>query len=72
VYVVQEGDNLFDIARYELGKATRWTDIVELNREALGANLDDLNYLTPGMKLILPQDRRAGQLTRNPGSLYQR
>lgn len=72
VYVVQEGDNLFDIARYELGKATRWTEIVDLNREALGANLDDLNYLTPGMKLFLPQDRGAGQLTRNPGSLYQR
>jgi nucleoid-associated protein YgaU len=72
VYMVQEGDNLFDIARHELGKATRWTEIVDLNREVLGASLEDLNYLTPGMKLILPQDRSAGELTRRPGSLYQR
>jgi nucleoid-associated protein YgaU len=72
VYVVQEGDNLFDIARYELGKPTRWTEIVDLNREVLGPSLQDLNYLTPGMKLLLPQDRPAGELSRRPGSLYQR
>jgi nucleoid-associated protein YgaU len=72
VYVVQEGDNLFDIARYELGKPTRWTEIVDLNREVLGPNLQDLNYLIPGMKLILPQNQPAGELSRRPGSLYQR
>ena len=72
VYVVQEGDNLFDIARCELGKPTRWTEIVDLNREALGPGLADLNYLTPGMKLILPNEQPAGQLSRRPGSLYQR
>ena len=26
VYVVEEGDTLFDIARYELGKASRWAE----------------------------------------------
>ena len=72
VYLVQEGDNLFDIARHELGKATRWTEIVDLNRQVLGADLEDLNYLTPGMKLILPKDQPAGELTRRAGSLYQR
>ena len=51
VYVVEEGDTLFDIARYELGKASRWADIYNLNRDVLGK---DYNYLTPGMQLVLP------------------
>ena len=50
-YQVQEGDTLFDIARNELGKASRWGEIYELNREALGKDFD---YLTPGMRLTLP------------------
>jgi len=52
VYVVQEGDNLFNIAKYELGKAARWVEIYELNRELLGTQVD---RLTPGMKLTLPE-----------------
>lgn len=74
VYVVQQGDNLFDIARYELGKATRWTEIVDLNHQLLGADLNELNYLTPGMRLILPDDRQrpAANVARQPGSAYQR
>ena len=51
VYVVEEGDTLFDIARYELGKASRWTEIYELNRDALG---EDFDYLQPGTELALP------------------
>jgi nucleoid-associated protein YgaU len=50
-YVVQEGDTLSSIARNELGKVSRWADIYQLNREALGKDYD---YLTPGMKLALP------------------
>jgi nucleoid-associated protein YgaU len=50
-YEVQEGDTLFDIARHELGKASRWSEIYDLNREALGKDFD---YLTPGMQLVLP------------------
>ncbi|HEV3138380.1 MAG TPA: LysM peptidoglycan-binding domain-containing protein, partial [Pirellulales bacterium] len=45
VYVVEEGDTLFDIARYELGKASRWAEIYDLNRDALG---EDFDYLQPG------------------------
>ncbi len=67
IYLVQEGDNLFNIARYELGGATRWTEIVNLNKERLGQNLDDLNYLTPGMKLVLPDDRPAVNVGQQPG-----
>ncbi len=57
VYVVQEGDNLYDIARWELGKVTRWPEIYDLNRDALG---NDPDHLTPGMRLILPGDRPGG------------
>ena len=45
LYVVQEGDTLFDIARYELGKASRWAEIYDLNRNQLGSDYD---YLRAG------------------------
>ncbi len=41
-YTVAEGDTLFNIARYELGKASRWVEIYELNSDLLGK---DINYL---------------------------
>ncbi len=72
-YTVEEGDTLFDIARYELGKASRWVEIYQLNRDVLG---DDHDYLTPGLKLALPNNARADSITRRPdassGSYYQR
>jgi hypothetical protein len=46
-----EGDTVFDIARRELGRASRWVEIYELNRAALGK---DLNRLAPGTQLTLP------------------
>jgi nucleoid-associated protein YgaU len=52
IYVVQEGDTLYDIARYELGKASRWGEIYELNKDRLGKQFD---YLSPGMQLVLPE-----------------
>lgn len=51
-YTVREGDTLFDIARRQLGKASRWNEIYELNRAALGENLENLR---PGMQIQLPQ-----------------
>lgn len=70
-YTVEEGDTLFDIARYELGKASRWSEIHELNRDVLG---DDYDLLTPGMKLLLPDDGNSPEsVTRIPdaGSVYR-
>ena len=64
-YVVQEGDTLFDIARYELGKASRWPEIVELNRAVLG---DDHDYLSPGQRLALPDDGPVDTVTGRPGT----
>ena len=56
-YTVTEGDTLFTIARYELGKASRWAEIYDLNRDLLGK---DFNYLTPGMTLMLPDGDKDG------------
>jgi len=64
-YKVEEGDTLFDIARYELGKASRWVEIHELNRDALGKDFD---YLTPGMELVLPSNRKPEIVTERPGT----
>jgi nucleoid-associated protein YgaU len=62
-YIVEEGDTLFDIARYELGKASRWVEIYELNRDLLG---DDHDYLTAGLRLTLPSDQPAARITTRP------
>jgi nucleoid-associated protein YgaU len=60
-YVVQEGDTLSSIARNELGKVSRWAEIYQLNREALGKDYD---YLAPGMRLVLPiRDSQSGDRT---------
>ena len=50
-YTVEPGETLFDVARYELGNAARWTELYELNRETLGSDLD---LLSAGTKLTLP------------------
>lgn len=75
-YVVEAGDTLFDIARYELGKAELWATIYRMNRDVL---TDDLNYLRPGTVLYLPdnggapqEDIRPDSVTRRPGSSVQR
>jgi nucleoid-associated protein YgaU len=71
VYVVQEGDTLFDIARYELGKAARWAEIYQLNRDRLGTDFD---YLTPGLELVMPakvvaSDQPVGTMTQRSGAM---
>jgi len=65
IYVVEEGDTLFDIARYELGKASRWGEIHAINRQVLGK---DYNYLVPGTKLTLPGETSADTITSRPGN----
>ncbi len=69
VYVVAEGDTLFDIARYELGKASRWAEIYKLNRDVLG---EDFDYLRPGTELVMPPPSGpAAEVSRAGGSRYQ-
>ncbi len=57
-YTVAEGDTLYDIARYELGDSSRWTEILDINRNTLQGDFD---YLVPGMKLTIPGGTAAGQ-----------
>ena len=75
-YVVVEGDTLSDIAKFELGKRSRWGEIYELNRDRLGDNYD---YLVPGTELVLPEKElvpgprnQNNNLTTRPGSMYRR
>ena len=70
VYIVEEGDTLFDIARYELGKASRWAEIYGLNRDTLG---DDFDYLQPGTELVMPaKNPAADSFTRQRDTGIQR
>jgi nucleoid-associated protein YgaU len=68
-YTVVEGDTLFNIARYELGKASRWAEIYDLNRDVLGK---DFNYLTPGTQLTLPDGEKSDTLAQPPSNTYRR
>jgi nucleoid-associated protein YgaU len=62
---VAEGDSLFDIARSELGKASRWVEIYDLNADVLGKDIDSL---TPGIRIVLPDDnvQQGDSLRRHP------
>jgi nucleoid-associated protein YgaU len=68
-YTVAEGDTLFNIARYELGKASRWAEIYDLNREVLGK---DFNYLTPGTQLAMPEGEKSDVIAQPLESGYRR
>ncbi len=68
-YLVEEGDTLFDIARFELGKAARWVELYELNKELIGA---DFNHLRPGTQLTLPAEGQDDSFTRKPATSLKR
>jgi nucleoid-associated protein YgaU len=74
IYTVEQGDTLMDIARRQLGKASRWAEILELNRDKLG---EDHDYLLPGMQLALPEPSagprgRSDSVAERPGLDYRR
>jgi nucleoid-associated protein YgaU len=50
VYVVQSGDSLSKIAKEELGDASRWPEIFELNKD----KIKDPNLIRPGQELKMP------------------
>ena len=52
-YVVQNGETLSEIARTQLGSASRWPEIYRLNRETLR---DQFDILDPGTRLKLPEN----------------
>ena len=68
-YTVVEGDTLFNIARYELGKASRWAEIYDLNRDVLGK---DFHYLTPGAQLVMPEGKKTDVIAEPRSNVYRR
>ncbi|MCL2119211.1 MAG: hypothetical protein FWH27_12370 [Planctomycetaceae bacterium] len=51
VYIVQPGDNIYKIAKQELGNVRRYREIYDLNRDRIPIGQDTL---TAGMELLLP------------------
>jgi nucleoid-associated protein YgaU len=52
-YTVQHGDNLWDIARKNLGDGSRWGEIYKLNSDVIGNNPD---LIHTGIELKMPGD----------------
>ena len=65
IYSVADGDTLYEIARRELGEASRWGEIYQLNHDQLG---NDFGYLRPGARLLLPADSGATSMAREPSA----
>jgi nucleoid-associated protein YgaU len=63
MYVVQSGDTLYDIARRELGKPSRWREIYDLNKDLISKQWLDLS---PGTQILLP-DAGPGSVSQRPG-----
>ena len=55
-YVVREGDSFYRIAVRELGSGSRWPEIFELNKDAVGGKPECLRL---GQVLVLPSDKPA-------------
>lgn len=53
---VQQGDNLYRIARRELGEAGRWEELKAFNQDVLKGKSD----LVPGMQLRIPVESGTG------------
>lgn len=47
-YIVQPGDNLWDISRHQFGDGSRWTEIYQNNQSVIG---DNPNLIHPGQQL---------------------
>jgi len=50
-YTVQPGDNLWDIAKRNLGDGSRWGEIYKMNADVIGQNADMIH---PGTSLHMP------------------
>jgi nucleoid-associated protein YgaU len=56
LYQIKPNENLFGIARNELLQASRYLEILELNRARLPVNTNHLSPLPAGMVIEIPQD----------------
>jgi hypothetical protein len=61
LYTVREGETIYDIARHELGRVARWKEIVALNQESIG---EDIEAIEPGLRIRLPDERHGASVAR--------
>lgn len=54
-HTTRSGETLFDIARQQLGQASRYLEIFELNRFRIPDQVTHLTPLKPGLRLLLPE-----------------
>lgn len=54
IYETQGGETLYDIAREQLGQASRYLELLKINEEWLESDIDHLTRLPSGIRLVLP------------------
>ena len=54
-YETKAKDTLFGVAQRELGQASRYVDLLELNRFRIPADSDHQTLLPTGIQLLMPQ-----------------
>jgi nucleoid-associated protein YgaU len=57
-YVVKSGDNLWNLAKHNMGDGSKWSDIYKLNHDVIGANPD---LIRPGQELTLSAPAPGGE-----------
>ncbi len=57
IYTSLEGDTLFDIARDQLGQASRYMEIMQLNAEKLPRDIGHATPIPAGVQIALPVQR---------------
>ncbi|QEG21450.1 LysM peptidoglycan-binding domain-containing protein [Mariniblastus fucicola] len=55
LYETKTKDTLFKIARRQLGQASRYAELIELNRFRIGQDVTHETELPPGIQLLLPE-----------------
>jgi hypothetical protein len=53
-YTTRSGDTLFDIARDQLGQASRYLELLQRNADRLPSDTGHATRLPEGIKLLLP------------------
>ena len=54
-YKTKSGDTLFEIARRQLGQASRYIELIELNQFRIDSDVTHESELPSGIKLLLPK-----------------
>jgi nucleoid-associated protein YgaU len=57
-YVVKSGDNLWNLAKHNMGDGSKWSEIYKLNHDVIGANPD---LIRPGQELTFNAPAPGGE-----------